>query len=116
MKRLLTISALAALLGCSGRTDPDFIGSAIVEAQTYQVAAAVQGKLAAVYKQEGQDVAAGELMAVIDTVPLILQMQELKAGQAELGSGIRAKENEIKAAKAEIRGLEKDYNRVSPLV
>lgn len=106
----------AVLLGCAGRTDPDFIGSAVVEAQTYQVAAAVQGKIAALYKQEGQDVAAGELLAVIDTVPLSLQMQELNAGMTELSASIRAKENEIKAGNAEARGLEKDYARVSPLV
>jgi HlyD family secretion protein len=116
-KRLLILSGLTAVLfGCAGRTDPDFIGSAVVEAQTYQIAATVQGKIAALYKQEGQDVAVGELMAILDTVPLVLQMQELTAGTVELAAGVRAKENEIKAGKAEIGGLEKDYKRVSPLV
>jgi HlyD family secretion protein len=116
MKRLLGITAAAALMGCSGRTPPDFIGSAIVEAQTYQVAASVQGKIAALYKQEGQQVGAGELLAVIDTVPLILQRRELEAGMSELASAIRSKEKEIKAARAEASGLEKDWSRVSPLV
>src|SRR5688500_2408595 len=105
-------AALAVLAGCSGKGDPDFIGSAIIEAQTFQVAATVQGKLAAVYKQEGQEVAAGELLAVIDTVPMTLQMRELEAGLRELDAGIRSKENEIKAARAEARGLDKDYARV----
>lgn len=114
--KLFAGAAAALLLGCSGRTDPDFIGSAVVETQTYQVSAMVQGKLAGVYKQEGQDAAAGELLAVVDTVPLALQLQEAQAGLTELSSGTRSKEFEIKAAQADIRGLERDYARIAPLV
>jgi HlyD family secretion protein len=109
-------AAMALLIACSGRTDPAFIGSAVVEAQTYQVSALLQGKLVGLYKQEGQDVAAGELVAVIDSIPLSLQLQEAQAGLAELASGMRSRENEIKAAQAEIRGLEKDFARIGPLV
>ncbi len=115
-RRAMAAAATAFLLGCSGRTDPAFIGSAVVEAQTYQVSAQVQGKLVGLYKQEGQDVAAGELVAVIDSVPFFLQLQEAQAGLAELTSGIRSRGNEIKASQAEIRGLEKDYARIAPLV
>lgn len=109
-------AALGLLMGCKGKTDPAFLGSAVVEAQTFQVAGTVQGKLAALLKQEGQEVAAGELLAVVDTVPLVLQLKEAEAGLSELGSGRRARQNEIKASQAEIRGLEKDYGRISPLV
>lgn len=104
------------LLGCEGRTDPAFLGSAVMEAQTFQVAPTVQGKLLALHKQEGQEVAAGELLAVVDTVPLVLQLREAEAGLAELAAGRRARDHEIKAAQAEIRGLEKDYARIAPLV
>lgn len=112
------ISALLVfgLMGCGGKTDPDFIGSAIVEAQTFQTSALVQGKLASLLKQEGQEVAAGELLAVVDTVPLILQLKEAEAGLGELAAGLRSKVNEVKAAQADIRGLERDYDRVAPLV
>src|SRR4051812_19199574 len=117
-KRTVWISgaALAVLLGCTGRTDPDFIGSAIVEAQTYQVSAMTQGKLVGLYKQEGQDVTAGELLAVVDTIPYYLQMQESKGSLTELVAGMRSRENDLKAAQADIRGLEKDYARIAPLV
>ncbi|HKP98228.1 MAG TPA: HlyD family efflux transporter periplasmic adaptor subunit [Fibrobacteria bacterium] len=114
---VLFSGALAGLLiGCGGRTDPDFIGSAIVEAQTYQVSAMTQGKLVGLYKQEGQDVSAGELLAVVDTVPYFLQLQEAQGGLAELVAGMRSRENDLKAAQAEIHGLEKDYARITPLV
>lgn len=109
-------AVLLGLSACGGRTDPDFIGSAIVEAQTYQVAAMVQGKLVGLYKQEGQPVNAGELLAVVDSIPFTLQLQEAEAGLLELSSGTRARANEIKAAQAEIRGLERDYARIEPLV
>lgn len=112
------VAAMAAMVltGCGGRTDPAFIGSAIVEAQTYQVAALVQGKLVGLYKQEGQPVTSGELLAVVDSIPFTLQLQEAEAGLIELSSGTRARANEIKAAQAEIRGLERDYARIEPLV
>jgi HlyD family secretion protein len=112
----LSAAAFAVLSGCADRVDPGFIGSAVVEAETYQVSALVQGKLEATYKHEGQQVAGGELVAVIDTVPLILQLREIEGGMAELSASIRARENEIKAAQAEIRGLEKEYARIEPLV
>jgi HlyD family secretion protein len=109
-------AALGLLMGCKGKADPDFLGSAVVEAQTFQVAGTVQGKITALLKQEGQEVSAGELLAVIDTVPLLLQLREAEAGLAELGSGRRARQNEIRASQAEVRGLEKDYGRIAPLV
>ena len=104
------------LASCTGKVDPAFIGSAIIEAQTYQVTSMVPGKLAAIYKEEGQSVVPDELMAIVDTIPFVLQIQEVEGGLNELTAGMRAKANEIKAAQSEIRGLEKDYARIAPLV
>lgn len=110
-------SALAlAATGCGNKVDPDLYGSAIVEARTFQLASTVQGRLAALLKQEGQAVAAGELVAVVDTVPLFLQLKEAEAGLGEMAAGLRAREHEIKAAQAELRGLERDHARIAPLV
>lgn len=109
------LAGALALAGCGGRVDPDFLGSAIVEAETWQVSPTVAGRIAALYKQEGQEAAAGELLAVIDTLPYHLQMQEALAGLAELAAGTRARQNEIKGGQAEIKGLERDYARIAPL-
>lgn len=116
LKVCLALGAIVFMLGCSGKVDPEFIGSAIVEAQTYQVTSLVQGRLVAVNKDEGQAVIAGELLAIVDSANFILQLQEVDGAMTELKAGMRAKENEIKAAMSEIRGLERDYARISPLV
>ncbi|MBW8888757.1 MAG: HlyD family efflux transporter periplasmic adaptor subunit [Fibrobacteres bacterium] len=108
--------AAAGLLGaCGARTDPDFIGSAIVEAETYQVAALTQGQLKSLYKQEGQSVAAGELLGIVDTVPYALQLLEARAGLAESDAGKRSQQSQIQGGQAEVKGLERDYARIAPL-
>lgn len=107
--------AAAAAVGCGGRVDPDFIGSAIVEAETYQVAALTQGRLTALYRQEGQAVAAGELLAIVDTVPYVLQLREAQAGLAELDAGKRSQQSQILGGQAEVKGMERDYARIAPL-
>ena len=87
-----------------------------MEAQTYQVTSLVQGRLTGLYKQEGQPVAADELIAVVDSVPFTLQLQEVQASLTELAASVRAKQNDIKAAQADIHGLEQDETRIAPLV
>jgi HlyD family secretion protein len=112
----LGMGLAAALVACAPKTDPAFLGSSILEAQTFQVAATVQGRLSGVYAREGSQVAEGDLLAVVDTVPLGLQLKEAEAGLLELAAGLRAREHEIKAAQAEVRSLENDYSRIAPLV
>jgi HlyD family secretion protein len=112
----LGIALAAGLAACGPKTDPAFLGSSILEAQTFQVAATVQGRLSGVFVQEGGQVAEGELLAVVDTVPLGLQLKEAEAGLLEMAAGLRAREHEIKAAQAEVRSLENDYARIAPLV
>jgi HlyD family secretion protein len=109
---LLTAILLTA---CGGRVDPDFIGSAIVEAETYQVPALTQGRLAALFKAEGQSVAAGELLGIVDTVPIVLQMREAQAGLSELDAGKRSQQSQIQGGLAEVKGMERDYARIAPL-
>lgn len=111
----MAMGALAALGGCGRGTDPDFLGAAVAEAETWQVAPTVAGRIAALYKREGDAVAAGELLAVIDSVPYHLQLREAEAGLAELAAGTRARQHEIKGGQAEVKGLERDYARVAPL-
>lgn len=109
------LGAAGLLTACGARIDPGFIGSAIVEAETYQVAALTQGQLKALYKQEGQAIAAGELLGIVDTVPYALQLLEAKAGLSELDAGKRSQQSQIQGGQAEVKGLERDYARIAPL-
>lgn len=107
--------AAAALAGCGRNLDPDFIGSAIVEADTYQVAALTQGPLVGIYKQEGQPVADGELLGIVDTLPYVLQLREARAGLAELDASLKSRQKDIQSGEADVKGLARDYGRIAPL-
>ena len=107
---------MSTQLNCSGTRSKDFIGSAVVEAQTYQIATTAQGAIMALYKDEGQQVAKGELLAVIDTVPFVLKLNELYAALAELTSSISAKKVEVSSQESDVKGVEREYKRIATLV
>ncbi|HMD68236.1 MAG TPA: HlyD family efflux transporter periplasmic adaptor subunit [Chitinivibrionales bacterium] len=110
-------SALPALaVACSPTNSKDFIGSAVAEAQTYQIATTAQGTIVALYKEEGQNVNKGELVAVIDTVPTMLRLAELSATLAELNNSISAKKVEVSSQESDVKGVEREYKRITTLV
>jgi HlyD family secretion protein len=107
---------LALTIGCGATRSKDFIGSAVVEAQTYQIATTAQGIIAALYKDEGQKVVKGELVAIVDTVPFVLKLNELSAALAELTSSISAKQGEVSSLESDAKGVEREYKRIATLV
>ena len=115
MKRAIRIIApvsfLLATIGCSGSVDKNFISSAVVETQTYEVATTIAGTLVELYKDEGQATAAGELVAVVDTVPIVFKIREAEAGMAELQANIAAKQGEISSQESDIKGVDREYKR-----
>ena len=88
----------------------------MAEAQTYQIATTAQGTIVALYKEEGQNVAKGELVAVIDTVPTVLRLGELSASLAELNNSIAAKKTEVSSQESDVKGVEREYKRITTLV
>jgi HlyD family secretion protein len=113
----IILSALPALaLACSPTNSRDFIGSAVAEAQTYQIATTAQGTIVALYKEEGQNVTKGELVAVVDTVPTVLRLGELSASLAELNNSIAAKKTEVSSQESDMKGVEREYKRITTLV
>jgi HlyD family secretion protein len=113
---LFVLLIIGTQLNCSATRSKDFIGSAVVEAQTYQIATTAQGTIVALYKDEGQQVAKGELVAVIDTVPFVLKLNELFASLAELTSSISAKKVEVSSQESDVKGVEREYKRIATLV
>ena len=100
----IVVATLFALTGCGGGADKEFLGSAVVECRTYAVATTVEGPITALYKDEGQTVGRGELVAVIDTVPLALQRREILADMGELGAEIASQETQNKPMASDVVG------------
>jgi len=107
---------IAALLGCEATKHKDFIGSAVVETQTCQIATTSQGMIAAVLKEEGMTVGRDELVAVIDTVPLTLKLGEIYAAQAQLAQTIAAKKAELSLQENDQKSAEREFRRIAELV
>ncbi|MBD3242758.1 MAG: HlyD family efflux transporter periplasmic adaptor subunit, partial [Chitinivibrionales bacterium] len=111
---LLTVATV--LCGCGERVPEDFLGSAVVDVRTYEVGTTVQGPIASVYRDEGQRVERGDTLALVDTVPLRLSLDELRANYGELNKQIGARRAEVEAAKSEVRGLKREVDRIRNLV
>jgi HlyD family secretion protein len=105
-----------AALSCNETSNKNFLGSAVVESRTYAVATTAQGQIIALYKDEGQTVGNGELMAVIDTVPLTLQRQEALSSIAEVGTTIASQMAQAKSVESDVSGAEREFRRTEQLL
>lgn len=112
----IVVVAIGLIAGCNGTDDKNFLGSSVVEVQTYQSATTAQGMIVSVLKEEGQAVEKGELIAVIDTVPLVLQLKELRANLQQLNRQIQSKQSEIGVVRNDVEGVKREKDRLSGLV
>jgi HlyD family secretion protein len=103
------------LIQCTKTNNVDFLGSAVIESTTIQVATTAQGFISALSKEEGDQVKSAETLAIIDTIPLVLKKQELLTGREELFSSVKAKQQEIGSIKSDIEGLEREFKRIDGL-
>jgi HlyD family secretion protein len=94
----------------------DFLGSAVVEARLYQVGASVPGVLLTVFFEEGQRVDSGQVVAVIDSVGLVLKRDELDARRTQLQRQIASGRAQLEASRTDVQGLERERNRIGGLV
>jgi HlyD family secretion protein len=124
----LLAGLLLVLAGC-GAKDPGAIrASGQVEATEVRVATKVPGTLARVAVEEGDVVAQGAILAVLDTVDLALARGQAKgdrdqaqANLALLTAGsrnedVRAARAEVELRRSDLDGAQKTYARVQPLV
>lgn len=110
------LAGLFAISGCRNGDDTRFLGSAQIESDPMTLAPALAGPLVAVMKSEGDSVNAGEVLAIIDTLPLHWQREELLASHDELRAALRAKHKEVAAIGTEAGGVERDLKRIGSLV
>ena len=108
--------ALLVFVQCDSTTSKDFLGSAVVEAKTCDVATTAQGSIVAILSDEGRKVNKGELIAVIDTVQLALARQEVLASRSELGASIAAQAAQNNALASDVAGVDREFARIDQLV
>jgi HlyD family secretion protein len=118
--RLRTLAALLScgavyLCVCDRAAEKGFLGSAVVEVETYQVTTTVAGQIVALYKDEGQAVDSAAVIAVIDTIPLTLSLREIAANTAELRQQISSQQSNVESAKSDLRGAKREYDRIRAL-
>ena len=76
--RIIQVLLLVLIAGCSGRDDlSDAYGN--FETIEYLISAEGSGKILSLDLDEGDDLAAGQVVGFIDTIPLHLQVIQLKA-------------------------------------
>ena len=115
MVTTLAMALGASLTGCKDKEPGTFLGSAVIEAETWQIAALAQGPLLAVLKDEGDEVRAGETLAWIDTLPYALQVAEAEASLADLGESAGAQADQARSLEADLKSLEKEASRATAL-
>ena len=111
----MAITGALIAAGCDATMDRNFLGSAVVESRTYLVATTASGSIVAMNSDEGRKAVKNELLAVIDTVPLTLQKQEVIAGMSELAASISAQEAQNQSLATDVAGVEREFSRTDQL-
>lgn len=109
--RAPTAALAAALLltGCEGSDAADAYGT--FEATEITVSAETGGRLLTFTPREGERLAAGQRVAVVDTVRAALQLRELEARRAAAAARIRRAREEIAALRAELEVARDELRR-----
>ena len=83
--------------------------------EKFPVSSNYGGKLMAVYKDQGQWVKKGELIARLDPVDMPQQLDEAKARKVSAHYGVLAAQKQIDSLKAQLRLAELNYERYAKL-
>ena len=117
MKKLssasMLIVALALLAGCKKTAAPDAYGN--VEATEVVVGAQTSGQLQAFTPAEGNKLVSGEMVAVVDTTALLLQLQQIEAQRGVSGSRVNEVNKQIGVLDAQRSVAERTYARTKRL-
>jgi HlyD family secretion protein len=101
------------LTGCRGGTQPDAYGN--FETTEVVVSAETSGQLLSFKADEGQTLAAGQLVGVIDTTQLSLQQQQLSAQKSGGASRVTEVGQQLDALRVQQEIARRNYERVQRL-
>lgn len=105
------LPALLLVAGCAKKTDGTFEASTIIEGTAIKVAAQTGGLLLQLNFDEGDDVLAGQTIAVIDTEKLTYQLQQLEANLQDLAVQSRIARTNVQRAKEDFEYAKTKYER-----
>jgi len=114
-KNIIQVLLLVLIVGCSGRDDlSDAYGN--FETIEYLISAEGSGKILELDLEEGDNLSAGQVVGFIDTIPLHLQVLQLKAKSKAINAqkaGVRA---QIQVQKTQKQTLLVEKKRIENLL
>ena len=111
---VLCLISLFALNSCASEENSSY--SAVVEGTTVQVPVLVGGRLLQLRVETGDAIAAGDTVAVIDTMELHLQMKQLAATKAEFTAQLKAAQIQLRQAAATEEHIRQKLQRIEEMV
>lgn len=114
-KWLLIWSAVMFFTGCRDKLPEGFAGSGTLEATEVTVGSLISGTLLHMTREEGDPVKAGEMIAGIDVIKLVLQKAQLQASLSEIDAGRIAAQAAIDQAGDNLDNAQLRYNRIKQL-
>lgn len=115
MNRIITpLIALMLLWSCKGK--PEYDATGIFEATTVTVSSETNGKILAFGIAEGDSIAAGECVAVIDTTMLVLQHKQIQSQQASTERSSPDIAAQAAALRAQIEHQQNECRRIESLL
>jgi HlyD family secretion protein len=118
MKTLLSLTvvvSLALAAGC-GDNNQGTGGSGFIEATTVVVSAETGGRLEALYYDEGDPIARGAVIGVIDSTTVKLQLGQATAQRRAAASAVELARINIEQADEDAALAKKEFNRVAALL
>lgn len=107
--------AFAVLAGCTHDDPNTFTATGIVEGTSVKVAAQTGGLILRMDFEEGEDIAVGQTIAVIDTEKLVYQMEQVEASLEEVSVQRQIALNTLEKARSDFDNIEKKYKRFQDL-
>lgn len=113
------VAALAAVsfLGTSCSKHENVpLGSGFIEATEVTISAEVAGTIEEIYVEEGDEIAVGQPIVLIDTTALALELEQARAEQAAIRTHIQSAEIKLKQAILDSSLAAKEFTRISNLI
>ncbi|HEV8447274.1 MAG TPA: HlyD family efflux transporter periplasmic adaptor subunit [Gemmatimonadaceae bacterium] len=114
LARAFAAGSAFVVAGCNKEPGPDAFGN--VEATEVVVGAQTAGQLKAFEPLEGQHVAAGDVVAVVDTSALVLQLREASSQRATSGARVTETARQLGVLESQRDIAERNYERTKRLV